>query len=639
MEREKRRREIERAVLVSHPRPAIDAFEDDDFTRRDRLMRGGQTTAQDCLVRALRMLQRNFVGGSFPPDAGTYLEINSFTPWSQYGDSLMGAQHFGKILSIHVENDQDDKPGVITLGTLNGKTFVLRVPGYKEANGWDTFKRAFPKVAKLLTNKEYLKVTSSFTTTMKLFQHSELAADDEIVDATTLDDDVDEVLLGDENERLRTQYMIWKTIGYQSGPVWIEVWRHVKGRQQYPHPRHPDVILDWDGARRTGRLSPAQKVYVQQAVRAAAIQAARKTLRRCTEIQPADDTSILLRKNLSWPGRKSPEPQVTVHDVRRVVTLVGQEMKMDEKTRCSTGTPVERKREAAGAALEVGGTIKKSHVAITKNEGCTTTKRPGDSFHNNNKNVFENPLQLLQEYDAHVQHNKRQSINKARAEFRAHNGDKFKDDFLGKNCCSRCGDEKPHKDPMECVVAYYQKYKRLPRQCTLPCIYCSDSTHTTDACVFIHIKCKKCRRRGHMQQECHLRTPLEWMLVYLDCCHLGKLTRENVEGPLNGRFGFGDVTGINIPPAVWEYVSQKKESLKRARRRSEQGMGGAGHARESLVGWTLLVKELEKLDEEKRKLREEKESFYREQRAWKNRFGGRLDDRLDDDDDDDGLVM
>ena len=635
MEREHRRREIEKAVLVTHPRPLADRFDDDDLQRHERVVRGGLPTAQDAFGRALRLLKKNFVDETGSADE-YYTEINAFTPWAEYGDRLLGAQQFCRTVLIHVENDQSERPGLVTIGTLGGSTFVFRVPRYDETTNWSCFSRAFPRVARMLTKKEYLKVTSSWAATKKLFQHSELAADDEVVDATLLDEEVDEELVDGKHERLRTQHMIWKTIGRQAGPVWVDVWRHVKGRQQYPHPRHPDVLLDWDGARRTGRLSPAQRLYVQQAVRAAGIQATCRAIKNCVEPQHAEDAPRLLRMHVTGT---TVHERLTVHDVRTIVAEADEETKgtkVDEKGRDGQAVGIERKREARQEEEGATGTVKKGHYGSSGNRQHPS--KPEPTFHNNNQKAFENPLKFLEEYDAHVQHNKRVAINKARAEFRANNKDKFKDDFLGNGCCPRCGDDKPHADPMECVVNYYLRYKRLPRQCTVPCIYCSDVLHATDACVFIHIKCKKCRRRGHMQHECHLRTPLEWMLVYLDCCHLGKLTRENVEGPLEGRFGFGDVTGIDVPPAVWEYVAQKKESLKRARKRGEQGVGVSGHARESLVGWTLLTQELKKLDLEKKKFQDERERFYERKRAWELTKEAERGREVDEDDED-GLVM
>ena len=651
MERERYRREIERAILVNHPRPLSDVFDEDDLTKHARLVKGGQPTAQDCFGRALRLLKKDFVGEPGSAEE-MYVEVNSFTPWENYGDRLLGSLQFCRTIVLHVENDQNDKPGIVTVGSLTGATFVFRVPEYDEVNGWSCFSRAFPRVARLMTNKWYQKLTSSWAATKKLFKHSGLDEDDEVVDATMLDDDMDEALLNVDCERLRTQYMIWKTIGRQSGPVWVDVWRHVKGRHQYPHPRHPDVLLDWDGARRTGRLSPAQKTYVQQAVRSAGIQATCRTIKQCVELQHAEDAPDLLRQSVT---RTKVDEILTVQDVRAIVDEASAEAArmVDEKNRGSPVSGTERKRDARPVDDEQQGAVKKVHyirphephkpnpTPIAKPPIKPPTQshtKPDSPFHNNNQKAFENPLKFLEDYDAHVQHNKRVAINKARAEFKANNKDKFKEDFLGKGCCPRCGDDKPHDDPMECVVNYYLRYKRLPRQCTVPCIYCSDTFHATDACVFIHVKCKKCRRRGHMQHECHLRTPLEWMLVYLDCCHLGKLTRENVDGPLGGRFGFGDVTGMDIPPAVWEYVAQKRESLKRARKRYEQGIGTAGHARESLVGWTLLTQELKRLDLEKKKFQDEKERFYEKQRAWELTKRGERVVEVDEDDED-GLVM
>ena len=631
--RMERQRKFERELLKKHPNPVVDGLEDDYLARHERLTRGGAPTAQDCLSRLLRLMTRKIAEPEDELDVDTYLELSTFTPWEQYGDRLTGAIAACRAFVLHVENDGNDQPVIVVIGTLNGGNYVFRIPEHQTGSPWAHFARAFPKVARILENKTYLKLTSTYDATKKLLRPVCNAED--IVDAALLDEVDEEIKGGVRHERLRTQIMVWKTLGRQSGPVWIDDWRYVKGRAQYPHPRHPDVLLDWSGARRTGHLSPGQKRYVRQAVQSAGIRAASQTLVSFSEPRHSEEVLAMMKQCLS--PRTQSSTSLTIQDVRMVVQEVEREEKRGDNQPPSRRVEVdrERKREAKDDEMDESGNKKRVHVTMdcgpcTKQTGAV--KKTSGGFHNNNANVFENPLQLLEEYDAHVQQSKRQSINKARAEFKATNGDKFKDDFLGKNCCHRCGSDKKHDDPMECVVEYYLKYKKLPRQCTVPCIYCSSPRHATDACVFIHIRCKKCRRRGHMQHECHLRTPLEWLLVYLDCCHLGKLTRENLDGPLGGRFGFGDVTGINIPPAVWEYIAQKKESLKRTRKRGEQGIGFAGQSRESLVGWTLLTQELQALANEKAKFLDEKRRFYEEKKAWK-------EGRSVDEDDEDGLLL
>ena len=218
---------------------------------------------------------------------------------------------------------------------------------------------------------------------------------------------------------------------------------------------------------------------------------------------------------------------------------------------------------------------------------------------------------------------KRQSINRGRADYWSKNADEFEEKFMGESCCEDCGDEPKHSNPAACAVHYYRTHGRLPKQYTLPCLYCDSPAHTTDACPFLHEICKKCNHRGHAAFECHRRTTLEWLIAFLDCVHLGKLTRENVSGPIEGRYGFGDVSRIQVPGYVWEMVRFKANSMHRFRKKNLPGHGGFNPIKEAGLSWALCHENARAVDQERAQLDRDRESFESEVQHYRNKKLGR----------------
>ena len=208
-------------------------------------------------------------------------------------------------------------------------------------------------------------------------------------------------------------------------------------------------------------------------------------------------------------------------------------------------------------------------------------------------------------FDIRAEQHQRSAINRGRAEYRAENPDEFRSEFLGSECCHMCGETPRHSNESECAVYFYRTVGRLPQQCTIPCIYCESPRHTTDACPFLHVRCSSCSFRGHMHFECKRRRTIEWLIAYLDCCHLGKLTRENRDGPLRGRWGFGDLSNVAVPSDVWELIKFKEKSLKRFRRKTQFGDPGFNPVREAGLNWALVVRRNEQLDRREREVERE----------------------------------
>ena len=176
---------------------------------------------------------------------------------------------------------------------------------------------------------------------------------------------------------------------------------------------------------------------------------------------------------------------------------------------------------------------------------------------------------------------KRDRINRKRAEYKRTHPEQFSSKFLGTNVCKDCGEEPGHDDPDECPVQFYKKFGRMPRQCSLPCMYCDDQWHTVDACEYLHMRCALCGFRGHMAYECKERSTEEWLIAYLECCHLGKLTRINDDGPIRGRYGFGDTTGYDLSESTRAMITFKRNSIRYAKRRDALGLAGSHAPKEA----------------------------------------------------------
>ena len=203
-------------------------------------------------------------------------------------------------------------------------------------------------------------------------------------------------------------------------------------------------------------------------------------------------------------------------------------------------------------------------------------------------------------------------INRKRLKYKAEHPEDFDEDFLGKNACTSCSDEPRHQDPDECPVEYFRKYGKMPKQCSLPCHYCDSFDHITDACEFLHKRCVLCKYRGHMAFECRERNTEEWLVAYLNCVHLGKWTRRNSDGPIRGRFGFGDTSDVALTPSTKTMISAKRNSLRFARHKESAGQPSCDSSRDIAASWEQLRKQEIELTQRIKDFEKEKQSIYRQ---------------------------
>ena len=109
--------------------------------------------------------------------------------------------------------------------------------------------------------------------------------------------------------------------------------------------------------------------------------------------------------------------------------------------------------------------------------------------------------------------------------------------FLGPMLCHQCG-QKVHRTEL-CWVTLWKEGAALPRNRTMPCMYCRSRQHAVDACSYLHHRCLDCGLLGHVRAECRDRSSSSWKRMFLECAEYGVLTGRNPFGPLRGRFGLG----------------------------------------------------------------------------------------------------
>ena len=109
--------------------------------------------------------------------------------------------------------------------------------------------------------------------------------------------------------------------------------------------------------------------------------------------------------------------------------------------------------------------------------------------------------------------------------------------FLGPMLCHQCGQKKHGSEP--CLVTVWKQGGALPRNKTMPCLYCRSRQHAVEVCCYLHHRCSGCRLLGHVQVECQDRSPEVWKRMYLECTNYGVLTGRNPYGPVQGCFGLG----------------------------------------------------------------------------------------------------
>ena len=71
-------------------------------------------------------------------------------------------------------------------------------------------------------------------------------------------------------ERLGGQYAIWALFGVQGGPATEDDWRQARN-DPFPRDRSDAWLLDWKQSINKGRLTLAQRVYLQQLARMCAV--------------------------------------------------------------------------------------------------------------------------------------------------------------------------------------------------------------------------------------------------------------------------------------------------------------------------------------------------------------------------------
>ena len=656
-------------ILRNRPNPLIESVQKEVERRLERPAVPQEPTVIEGLQRALRRHIVEHGQDTRGIKSDEFIEVSSFTPWKRYGPPLRKAIDQYGVVFLHTETDEHDRPTLLAIGTMSAKIIVCHLTEGKSGDNWNGFAEAFPQLAATLDHGQLVKVTSTFAATKRLLDSESTKYVHEIVDLEWFFGDVvPEVDLGIGPQPLKIMKMVWAVLGSQQGPVTREQWKHAYGQSQaYPEDR--DVSKFTVSRSRTvgTNLPLVQRKYLRQIVRSGCILTGKFVIKagrsdqlrqhviylaknsigiftdlsskfvpppaqfsssaespqtestsgpspkRVTFSEPIAETKVIethasdfdddtLDATPGSPMDEDPEPTpgpsrpMTREEKVANNPFYDSESDEEEVERASWSETERRERSPSPPPVRAAiAEPRLSHQLPPQRQGPKRQRRRG-----------ERSIPYPEGFDLKTEQHKRSSVNRDRAEYRVRHPEEFVDEFLGGNCCRFCGETPKHKDAAECAVHYYRMMGRLPQQCTIPCLYCESLHHTTDACEFLHSRCSRCSFRGHMKFECRRRRPVEWLIAYLDCCHLGKLTRENQDGPLRGRWGFGDVTGLDLPRDVWELVRFKERSMKRFRTKTLYGHPGFNPIRETSLHWNLIVQRNMELQRREREVQRER---------------------------------
>ena len=657
-------------------------------------------------LRALRLIQRDFTSEDDPEPSSSFHEVSPNTPWSKYGTKFVAGISQYKTVYLHLETDKKGRPTLLILGALNNTTLAVKLLHDAQATYWDSFEKSFPRLAAILKDTDYLKLTTTFRLTKRFLKIRKPTAPDKLVDvlflANTLrNSDFFHVKKYRHcDERIAGLCLIWSTLGEHKGPITFADWDDAFGNGvPFPARRKEDRLLRWPKAHRREYLTRSQIIYAEQLAQAAntisvhyflwaanygemvrPVEDFGRTFEDCLERSYGesltDGDGWLAKYNEVREGyierrvaEPSPPSRVRFESPRvddyepsvprehqeagyhqEVVEIDEYDPELELMQRCER---LQRDRQLVdpfacsddvqegpshlpSSSPSDGVRAGPSHWPTTSGSDDvrqgpshspppsdnqpvdhTTTVSHRDHVDRGDHNAGDNTTRRRD--DAHrstqtrAARNKRMEINRKRLQYRANHANEFVADFLGKNACTTCGEEPRHKDPNECPVEYFKKYGKMPKQCSLPCHYCDSFEHITDACEYLHMRCVRCGFRGHMAFECHERTTEEWLIAYLNCVHLGKWTRRNADGPMRGRFGFGDTSQLDLSLSTKQFISTKRNSLRFVRHKELAGQPSCDSTRELSAAWDNLHRQEQDLKQRRRDFEKEKEIFYRQQ--------------------------
>ena len=665
-------------ILLNHEHPLRDKVRQEVERVPERRAVPKEPTVLDGLQRTLRQLLLDFIPDSPAATDSVYIEVNAFTPWKRYGNALRDSIDRSGVVFLHTEVDEQNRPCLLVIGTTTGKTIVCHLPPGSSETCWDDFARTFPQLAATLDHGQLIKVTTTFEATNRLLDSESVKYQHELVDVAWLAETVlpDLEPMKDDCEQFSAEQsmimaLIWSVLGTYEGPVTPELWKAAYGCSKvYPMDRDSSTMAGWQRRQVSPTLSTTQKGYVQQLARMGCIVATKFVQQQATGSQLRAPVVGLAKTNndvfTERYGKPQAEPESSEENPPartppRRVTFA--EPVAESRAVCEDGDPEDQEIDVRpGSPIDVDESLAgasgfgdpqpnkirtreermqenpfydsesdDSPGSAATTQASTGTNDPSEDWGASAKRRPRGRRQVRRPgecsipyprgFDLKTEQHLRSAINRERAEYRVQHPQEFRSEFLGSECCHLCGETPRHDSEAECAVYYYRTIGRLPQQCTLPCLYCESPKHTTDACPFLHVRCSRCSFRGHMHFECKRRRTVEWLIAYLDCCHLGKLTRENPDGPLRGRWGFGDVSRMQLPADVWELIRFKERSLKHFRKKIMYGNPGFNPIREAGLNWALILQRNEQLDKRERDLdraqrrMEEREARWRAERS------------------------
>ena len=95
-----------------------------------------------------------------------------------------------------------------------------------------------------------------------------------------------------------------------------------------------------------------------------------------------------------------------------------------------------------------------------------------------------------------------------------------------------------------------------------------------------------------------MRTAEQWLAAYLLVAHLGRGTRANPLGPIEGKWGFGNTSKLDLTYALRRLIHAKRIGFKAIH---EKGTEEIDQEEELKAAWMVLIEEQKRYQQEKRK--------------------------------------
>ena len=579
-------------------------------------------------------------GDQIPPNRLTIVSAIPEQP-EEYSEMEFEIDVYGAFIVsfVHHENQGYGQPAMVIFASLTGSAVILeffRFTGPATSVA-ETLRKSFPSLYKIMVNQDLQRLTLSYDAVHPfVVQEIGARAGNELVDLLLVasilrSEDFGEFSdLSKPSETFALQILIWSILGRQHGPVPSQTtWEKHPALNDSPWPPERRKLYKFY---RDHPLNDGQKIWFYQGLRAGAmigIQAVHPLVKERDMDLPERKTGVIFSESLAKfrathsinnqglmgriTGRPNPaslsSSKTSYADMRKRMASRNaplqpatpprprkprkesaershrsssqHQRRVNERGDRPHRSPKHQRRSPAKPKP------KRRHASHRRRSDRSSDSdepepRPGPSSTGSPRRSRPKHRRILDDLD------KDRLIKKGRLLFLQRKPVKAGTHPLGAQFCIGCAKTPPCLNEKECVVYLYAKKILTPPHSQFPCISCTSTTHISAACIFTHWRCEDCTFLGHMEFECDELTTEQWLVFFLHYVQLGRGTRRNPEGPMGGRWGFGNTQNIPLVNATRRLIHTKRTSLKNLNEERDEEVNQEAELQAS---WMALVRE------------------------------------------------